>query len=52
MTEKKQPETLNESDLDQTQGGGTDGTFKFFRPNEPTKDSFEAVTLEQGATRE
>ena len=50
MTEQKNPEALDENDLEHA-AAGADGTFKFFRPNEPTKDSFEAVTLERGVTR-
>ena len=51
MTKSEKPEMLSETEMDRA-AGGRDGTFKFFRPNEPTKDSFEAVTLEQGTTRD
>ena len=39
MTDKTAPSTLTDADLDMS--GGVDGTFKFFKPNEPIKDSYE-----------
>ena len=39
MTRQNAPIELGDTDLDIS--GGRDGTFKFFKPNEPTVDSFE-----------